>query len=68
MKDFHWFKLITNGILFLYIGTMLYVAYIAYARRSGSTGMDISQVQQMRYESIYNSSPDLNASLNAAKP
>jgi hypothetical protein len=40
------------GILVLYFGLMLYVTVIAHMRKSGSTGMDMGQVQLLRAEAL----------------
>lgn len=37
-------------IFSLFMGLMIFVTIVAYARRSGSTGMDMGKVQKMRYE------------------
>ncbi len=45
------FPKIAIAILCLYFGLMLFVAVIAHTRKSGNTGMDMGQVQRMRFES-----------------
>ena len=37
-------------IFVVYMGTMLYVVVTCFSRHSGNTGLDMSKVQQMRYE------------------
>lgn len=34
----------------VYMGVMIAVGVVAFTRRSGKTGMDMGQVQKMRYE------------------
>jgi hypothetical protein len=42
------FPKVAAGILFLFLGVMVYVTSTAYARRSGHTGLDMAKVQLMR--------------------
>lgn len=44
------FPKIATAILCFFLGLMLYVAIIAHTRTSGNTGMDMGQVQRIRYE------------------
>jgi len=50
MKRFKWFQTTATTILFLFSALMLLVTIMAYMRRSGSTGMDMAQIQQIRFE------------------
>lgn len=45
------FQKAATGIMILFFGLMLLVSVVAFTRRSGGTGMDMAQVQKMRYES-----------------
>jgi len=45
-----WFQAAVISILCFFLGLMAIVTFAVYSRRSGSTGMDMGQVQQMRYE------------------
>ena len=57
MQRKHWFQFVSNGILALFLGILLYVCFIAYTRHSGSTGLDMAKIQKMRYDaSIQHSS------------
>ncbi len=47
---FQWFKFVYYGVLTLFGGIMLFVTYISFTHRSGSTGMDMAQIQKTRYE------------------
>ncbi len=44
------FYCISMGILFLFVGIIGYVTFIAFTRRSGTTGMDIAEIQKVRHE------------------
>lgn len=48
MQHPHWFQRASNGILVLFLGIMVVVVIIAHTRRSGTTGMDMAGIQQMR--------------------
>ncbi len=52
MRHWHWFQFISNGILGLFMGILVYVIWIAYARHSGSTGLDMATIQKIRYDSL----------------
>jgi len=47
----YWFQKIVVLVLCLFLGMMIVVTCIAFSRKSGTTGMDMGKVQQMRYES-----------------
>jgi hypothetical protein len=49
-KRWHWFLFVSYGILFIFLGVMTYVTYVCFSRKSGSTGLDMAKVQQIRYE------------------
>lgn len=40
------------GITFFFLGLMFYVAVIAHLKKSGSTGMDMTKIQQIRYQEV----------------
>ncbi len=42
------FQKVATGVLFLFLGIMLFVTVTVYSRQSGVTGMDMSQVQKLR--------------------
>jgi len=44
------FYCVSIAILFLFIAIMAFAILIAFSRRSGSTGMDIAEIQKQRYE------------------
>lgn len=44
------FQHTTMAILVVFIGIMVIVTFVAYNRRSGYTGMDMGQIQKVRYE------------------
>lgn len=48
----HWFRSISSGILIIFMGLMIYVTYLSFTRRSGSTGQDVAQIQKIRYEAL----------------
>lgn len=48
MQKHHWFDWAFKGIFVLFFGIMGYVTFLAYSRSSGSTGIDMSTVQQIR--------------------
>jgi hypothetical protein len=50
MHKWHWFQIISNGILALFLGIILYVVIIAYTRESGSIGLNMATIQKMRYD------------------
>ena len=52
MRHWHWFQFVSNGILVLFLGILVYVVATAYTRRSGSTGLDVAKIQRMRYEAF----------------
>lgn len=49
MRQWHWFRHVSNSIVALFFGIMIYVIFIAFSRQSGSTGLDMGSIQQMRY-------------------
>lgn len=50
MKTQHWFQYVSNGVLILFLGILVLVTAIAYLRRSGSTGLDMTRIQKMRFD------------------
>jgi len=42
-------------VLSIFMGIMIYATFIAFQRRSGSTGIDAATIQQIRYEATYGS-------------
>ncbi len=52
MRQRHWFQFVSYGILALFLGILCYVSIIAYARHSGSTGLDMASIQKMRYDAL----------------
>lgn len=44
------FKHIAWGIFTLFFSMMVFVTFIAYARKSGNTGLDMAKIQKMRAE------------------
>lgn len=46
----HWFQFVLYGVLALFTGILISVAYVAYSRQSGFTGQDMAQIQKIRYE------------------
>lgn len=48
----HWFHYVSYGILSLFMLLLLLVTAVAFSRRSGSTGLDMAQIQQLRYDSV----------------
>lgn len=47
---FHWSHLSAVVMFLGFAVVMSYVMYSAYARRSGSTGLDVAQIQKIRFE------------------
>lgn len=45
-----WFQKVATGVLILFMGIIGVVIAVAFSRPSGSTGMDMAKVQQIRYE------------------
>ncbi len=43
-------KYVFGSIFSVFFLVMVFVCIAAYSRRSGSTGLDMSKVQKMRYE------------------
>lgn len=46
----HWFSFVSNGIVALFFGIMIYALTIAFTRKPGSTGLDMGSIQKMRYD------------------
>jgi len=42
------FKKFATCVFLFFMGLMCFVTYVAYSRKSGSTGLDMGKVQQMR--------------------
>lgn len=59
MRHWHWFQFVSGGILALFLGLLLVVIAIAYARHSGSTGLDIAAIQKMRFDSLPKQTTDI---------
>lgn len=57
MNHRHWFQFIPYGVLAFFLSIMTYVVITAYTRHSGSTGLDISTIQKVRHEALFQSSP-----------
>lgn len=55
MNKWHWFQYLSCAVLALFFGLMLHVTFIAFTRRSGTNGMDMSKVQQRRQEALQHS-------------
>ena len=52
-QKFRLFHKVAMGVMCLFFGLMIYVTYIAYSRGySGTTKMDMSKVQQIRYNAF----------------
>lgn len=65
MRCRHWIYLVSNGVLALFLGIIVYVIFIAYGRRSGSTGLDMAAIQKMRFEAVQR---DSNPSFTTTQP
>lgn len=50
---FKWFQMVASAILMIFMGLMAVVTVIAFSRRSGSTGLDMAQIHQIRFEVAY---------------
>lgn len=50
ISKFHPFHLILTLFFGIFITIMVYVTYRAYTRQTGSTGMDMAQIQKIRYD------------------
>jgi hypothetical protein len=50
MRRHHWFLFVSQGVLILFLGVMVYVLAVAYTRRSGSAGLDMAAIQKIRYD------------------
>lgn len=51
MNIFHRYRVFqkaATAVLFLFLGIMAYVIGVSYSRSSGSTGLDMSKIQQLR--------------------
>ncbi len=57
MRQWHWFQFVSNGILALFLGIIIYVIWIAYTRHSGSTDLDMAGIQKIRYDSYSHTPP-----------
>jgi len=47
---FTFFQFLTIAIFFTFMGVMTIVTFTAYSRKSGSTGLSMAKIQQMRFE------------------
>lgn len=52
MKTWHWFQWVSHGVLLFFLGIMGIVTYISFKRTSGSTGMDMADIQQIRHHDV----------------
>ena len=50
IKKLKLFQKAAMGTMIIFFGMMGLVIVAAYSRKSGSTGLDMAKVQQMRYE------------------
>jgi hypothetical protein len=50
-------KYIYGSIFSVFMLVMVFACIFAYSRRSGSTGLDMSKVQKMRYEAMTDGAP-----------
>jgi hypothetical protein len=48
--NIHWSQIAASSFFLIFITLMSYVVYVAYARRSGSTGLDMAFIQKVRHE------------------
>lgn len=48
----HWSFFISNATLALFLGIIIFVVIIAFARDSGSTGLDMAAIQKMRHDAV----------------
>jgi len=53
-----WIQLSAGFVFLLFAGLMVIVTAVAYSKRSGNTGLDMSKVQQLRYEAVYSEQSD----------
>jgi len=49
-KSFTFFQFFTFAVFFVFMAVMTVVTITAYSRRSGSTGLNMVKIQQMRFE------------------
>lgn len=54
MRQWHWFQFVSNGVLILFLGIIVLVIYVAFSRTSGSTGLDMSTIQKIRFDQYSN--------------
>lgn len=50
VKKLRLFQKTATAVLLLFFGIMIMVTLVAYARPSGSTGLDMSKVHKLRLE------------------
>jgi hypothetical protein len=50
-------KYVYGSIFSVFMLVMIFACVFAYSRRSGSTGLDMSKVQKMRYEALTEKAP-----------
>lgn len=60
----HWSYQIQYLVLAIFMSLMVYVTYISYDRQSGSTGLDMSKIQQIRYDASYGQEKNQELSLS----
>lgn len=65
MLSRHWIYFVSNGVLALFLGIIVYVIFTAYGRSSGSTGLDMAKIQKMRFEAVQR---DSNPSFTPTPP
>lgn len=53
MFKVHWSYHLQYFILTIFLSVMVYVTYIAFNRHSGSTGLDMAKIQQIRYDAAH---------------
>lgn len=51
---FRWFQMVSTATLLLYFGMMALTVILALMRQSGSTGLDMAKIHQMRFDVSYN--------------
>lgn len=48
MEKFRWFQIVAILTFSIFMGLLVFVTLSAFGRRSGNTGIDMAQIQQMR--------------------
>lgn len=57
ITKFRWFQMMATTVLVLYFGMMALTVVLAMTRQSGSTGLDMAKIHQIRYDVSYNKEP-----------